>query len=590
MSGFDKYDAIKNEIQKRIDIVSLIERYVPLKRSGNKYMGLCPFHNEKTPSFSVVPNENGGYYNCFGCQESGDSFTFIMKKEGLNFLDAMRALAKECGVAWNIGESENSHNSSTRQNLLKATEFATNFFYNEMTKSNEAKNYFKSRGITGETAKEFRLGFAPNSWDKFLLAAKNAKFSEDLLIETALAKRNPNGVFAFFRNRFIFPIFDNSGRAVAFGGRAVGDEKPKYLNSSNTVLYDKSRIFYGYFQAQKEIRQQKTAILVEGYMDMISLYQNGIKNVIATCGTSFSEEKAKLLSSVCEKVVIILDGDDAGIKGAKNAVEALLPFEIELRYALIPGGHDPDDFVRENGKNEFLELVKNAQDGFSFLLENLEKEHNVANPAGKSKAVREISSVLANVKNEIMLSDFITKISTRWKISVSDVKRSIFALRKNKDNDENPQNYSFFDENKRIFYTEAGKILQLLFWYPQVLQDFSYDTSQDFFAEPFVNKLFLAMKNGKINGNSFLHDENLSEQEKNFLLILANERPNENEEEAKINAAEKIRKFRRIGLQKENEKLKEEIREEGDEEKRKEMLAKVAQNQREISALQKKKG
>jgi len=546
----------------------------------------------------VVNNENGGYYHCFGCLESGDSIAFLMKKDGLTFVEALKTLAKECGVAWNVdgSEKEENQNFSAKQTLLKTTEFATNYFYREMTKSTEAKNYFKSRKITGETAKEFRLGFAPNSWDSLLLAAQNAKISENLLIETALAKKNDNGVFDFFRNRLIFPIFNNSGQPVAFGGRAFGDEKPKYLNSSNTPLYDKSRIFYGYFQAQKEIKAQKTAILVEGYMDMISLYQSGIKNVVATCGTSFQEEKAKLLSGICNKVVIILDGDDAGIKGAKNAVEALLPFEIDVRYALIPNGQDPDDFVLENGRDKFLELVNTAQDGFSFLLGNLEKEHNVANPAGKSKAMREISGVLASVKNEIMLSDFITKISTRWKISVSDIRRSVYALRKNEDIGETLQNGNFSDENKQIFYTEEGKIIHLLFWYPQILtveqsdtEPFHYEIPQDFFAEPLVNKLYLDLVNGKIDKENFLHDENLSGQEKSFLLILANEKPSENEEEAKSSVIDKIRKIRKIDLQKENERLKEEIREEGNAENRMKMLEVIARNQREISELSRKR-
>jgi len=589
MSGIDKYSAIKNEIQKRVDIVSLVERFVPLKRMGNKFMGLCPFHNEKTPSFNVVPNESGGYYHCFGCQESGDAFTFLMKKEGLSFIEAMQSLAKECGVPWNVGEKSENYNTSTRQSLIAVTEFAANFFYSEMTKSDLAKDYFKSRGITGETAKEFRLGFAPDSWDKFMNAARNAKISENLLIETALAKRNDNGVFAFFRNRLIFPIFDNSGRAVAFGGRAFGDEKPKYLNSSNTPLYDKSRIFYGYFQAQKEIKLQKTAILVEGYMDMISLYQSGIKNVVATCGTSFQEEKAKLLSAVCNKVVIVLDGDDAGIKGAKNAVEALLPFEIDVRYALIPNSQDPDDFVKESGKEKFLELIEKSQDGFSFLLENIEKEHNVANPAGKSKAVREISGVLKNIKNNIMLSEFLTQISTRWKIPLTDIKRSIYSLQTtNMQNTELSYNNFSKEDNKRIFYTEAGKIIQLVFWYPNVLQNSFNEISQDFFAEPIVNKLYLMMQSGEINKDNFWHNENLSEQEKDFLRILIEEKPSENEADAGLSVKEKFRKFRKIELQKENAKLTEEIREEGNEEKRKELLEKVAQNKKEISSYGKR--
>ena len=593
MSGtIDGYERIKYEVLKRIDIVSVIERYVTLKKNGNSYMGLCPFHNEKTPSFSVNPNgKNGGYYNCFGCGKGGDVFDFIMGKEGFSFLEALKSLAAECGVSWNVENDKNRENESVspRLALLKATEFAAKFFYDEMIKSVTAKNYFKSRGISGETAKEFRLGFAPDSYDKLLNAARNAKIDESLLLDTALVKKNEYGLFDFFRNRVIFPIFDNSGRPVAFGGRAFGDEKPKYLNSSNTPLYDKSKIFYGYFQAQKEIKAQKTAILVEGYMDMISLYQNDIKNVIAPCGTGFSQEHAIFLSRTVEKVIIVLDGDEAGINGAKRIVEKLLPFELDTRYVLIPQNQDPDEFVKKNGKESFLNLVKNSQDGFTFFMERIEKEHNVANPAGKSKALKDVINLLAEVKNEIMLSDFITKITTRWKIPSSELKRSIYNSRKGVELPAAIVNSGFKDESRRIFYTEEGKIIQLFFWYPNVLRDPLCEVGDNFFTDTLVNKLYFIMKNEKIDRDNFIGDENLDGRTKAFLSILAQENPAQNEEEAKSQLLTKIDKFRKIDLRKKNDMLKTKIREESDEEKRKEMLAELTQNQKEISAPQTKK-
>ena len=600
----EKYAKIKNEIQKRIDIVMLIEHYVPLKKTGNGYMGLCPFHSEKTPSFSVQPNaENGGFYHCFGCQKSGDAFTFVMEKEGLSFVESMKTLAKECGVLWDVEENKensNNYNLSTRANLLKATEFAANFFYSEMGKSVEAKNYFKERKILGETAKEFRLGFAPNSFNKLLQAAKASRISENVLLETALVRKNENGVFDFFRNRVIFTIFDSSGRPIAFGGRAFGDEKPKYINSSNTPLYDKSKIFYGYFQAQNEIKAQKTAIIVEGYMDVLALYQSGIKNVVATCGTSFSEEHASFLSRIAQKAVIVLDGDDAGVSGAKKIVEKLLQFEIDIRYVLIPQNQDPDEFVKgENGKEKFLQLVENAQDGFGFFVEQIEKEYNVSSPAGKSKAIKEIANVLSSVKNEIMLSDFTTKISNRYKISVSDIRRSIQFFRKKgtADNQERLlENRNAEEENKRIFYTEEGKVIHLFFWFPQILQEYSYEVPQNFFTEPLINKLYSLMRNGEFDRENFMRNENLSEREKAFVMILAGEKLTGNdetasigEEEARKQIAAKIDKFKIIEKQKENEVLRNKIRETGDEMKRQNLLAIVGKNQKEILVMQRKK-
>ena len=590
----DGYARIKEEVLKRADLVSLVERYVPLKKTGNGFLGLCPLHNEKTPSFYVTPNTvNGGVFYCHGCQKGGDIFKFLMEKEGYTFLEALKSLATEYGISWNIENNKNAGeyaSTTTRFALLKATEFAANFFYEEMKRNDLAKEYFKRRGISGETAKEFRLGFAPNSYDKFLLAAKNAKFDENLLLEASLIKKSDWGIYDFFRNRAIFPIFDNAGKPVAFGGRAMGDEMPKYLNSSNSPLYDKSRIFYGYYQAQNAIKQEKTAILVEGYMDMISLYQNGIKNVIAPCGTSFSQEHAVFLSRVAQKVIVIFDGDKAGINGAKKIIEKLLPLEVEARHVLIPQNLDPDDFVRKNGKDEFEALVKNSQDGFTFCIEQIEKERNVATPVGKSKALKDIITMLAEVKNEIILSDFITNISTRWKIAPVEIKRSIYNSSKNENTATlDSENVGFQEENKRVFYTEEGRILQLFFCYPNILAKHKDEIKDDLFCEALVNRLFLLMKDGDLDKENFLQNEKLDNQEIAFLLTLSSEYPVQDEDEAKEQIRIKLSRLQKINLQKKNESLKNQIREESDEEKRMEMLAKVADNLKEIAALQKKK-
>jgi len=595
MSGhLDGYARIKEEILKRADIVSIVERYLPLKKSGNSYMGLCPFHNEKTPSFSLTPDPvSGGAFYCFGCQKGGDIFTFLMEKEGFTFIEAMKSLAAEYSIVWDIESAKNSEPapSSNRFTLLKACDFAADFFYGEMKKSDFAKEYFKKRGISGETAKLFRLGFAPNSYDRLLSAARNAKFDDDTLIEASLVKKNDWNIFDFFRNRVIFPIFDTTGRPIAFGGRAIGDEMPKYLNSSNSPLYDKSRIFYGYFQAQNAIKQEKTAILVEGYMDMISLYQNGIKNVIAPCGTSFSQEHAVFLSRAAQKVIVVFDGDKAGISGAKKIIEKLLPLELEVRHVLIPQNEDPDDFVRKNGSDVFLELVKNSQEGFSFCMECIEKERNINESVGKSRALKDIAVLLGEVKNEIILSDFITKISTRWKIDPNEIKRGAYGRLKNENQnlsaDDETQNFQ--DENKRVFYTEEGRILQLLFCNPNLFSEHKNEINDDFFAERIVNRLFLLMKNGDFDRDNFLTCEILSAREKAFLLILANENPNDPEEEAKRQLIIKLNRLRKIDLQKKNENLRDRIREESDEKKRIAMLAELAENQKGINALHKKK-
>ena len=589
-----KYAKIKNEIQKKIDIVSLIERHVPLKQSGNGYIGLCPFHKEKTPSFSVTPNtENGGFYHCFGCQKSGDAFTFIMEKEGYDFIGAMKALAGEYGILWDVEDKDNDEkedgaHQSSRTILLKSTEFATKFFYNEMTKNDEAVNFLKNRNINPETAKEFRLGFAPNSVTKLLQAAKANGFSENVLLETALIKKNENGVFDFFRNRIIFPIFDYSGRPIAFGGRAFGDAKPKYLNSSNTPLYDKSKIFYGYYQAQKEIKAQKTVIIVEGYMDMLALYQNGIKNVLAPCGTSFSEEHAKFLSRIAEKAVIVFDGDDAGINGAKKIVEKLMQFEVDTRHVLIPQNQDPDDFIKsENGKEKFLQLIENAQSGFEFLIDRTEKQHGVFDTFGKSRIIKEIAETLSAVQNKIMLSDYITVLSNRYKIPPKEIRSFIENFRRKKNEKEIPQKTDSDSENRSLLYTEEGMALRLFFHFPQILQEYMYGIPYGFFAEPMLNKLYYLLRNGELDrGNIFINNE-LSRQEKAFIAVLLKEKLGEtSEKEARRQIAAKINKFRIIEKQKENKFLKQNIMKEKDEEAKGLMNKRIIENNKKIANLQ----
>ena len=371
MSGLIPQNFI-NDLIESADIVEIIGSRLELKKAGRNFQGLCPFHNEKTPSFSVSPEKQ--FFHCFGCKESGTVLTFLMKYENLDFVEAIEALAKHLGrdVPRERGKRESAP-EQTRE--LLALEAAVQIFKDNLRNSNDAISYLKSRGISGEIARDFGLGYAPDEWQHLSSKLEKNGFSVQVLINCGLITTNERGRhYDRFRGRITFPIRNIRGKTIGFGGRILRDGAPKYLNSPETKLFSKSNEVYGLFEARRGNQRLDRLILVEGYMDVIALAQHGIRNSVATLGTAVGEDHFRKMYRYSREIVCCFDGDEAGRSAAFRALEAALPFLDEkkrIHFIFLPDGEDPDSFVNSNGYDRFQELVESSTPGFEYLFSSL---------------------------------------------------------------------------------------------------------------------------------------------------------------------------------------------------------------------------
>ena len=446
---YDQY--FIDDLKDRADLVRIIEPYAPLRKKGANWMACCPFHQEKTPSFSVNPSK--GFYKCFGCGKGGNAFTFLMEMEGLNFPEAVQRVAEMNGVPLPepIDDRQYEQNKKRKEEkkqitdqVIELNKIAQEFWEAELRgeskkakvksqKANEARDYLLKRGITDEIIEQFRIGFAPDSWDSLLNHLKEKGANEKLIEQSGLVTLNEdrNSLYDRFRGRIMFPVLDVNGNPVAFGARAMGDDQPKYLNSPETPAYIKGQHLYGLFQSKDALRQKKFAILVEGYLDLIALYQFGITNVAASLGTAFTPEQSKLLSRFTKKVVINYDGDDAGIKAAKRAIEHLLPQDFEIKVLVLPNGQDPDDFVRANGTEGYNEARGRAATFLNFALEASLKGRSLVNPKQKAEAIEEAMPILAAIKNSIQKRESFDQAMNFYRVEDAGLKRELWLTVKN---------------------------------------------------------------------------------------------------------------------------------------------------------------
>jgi len=439
---YDQY--FIDELKDRADLVRLIEPYAPLKKKGASWMACCPFHQEKTPSFSVNPAK--GFYKCFGCGKGGNAFTFLMEMEGLNFPEAVQRVAEMNGVPLPqpIDDRQYEQNKKRKEEkkqlsdqVIELNKLALEFWEAELDgkskKAKGAKEYLEERGISEEIQKQFRIGFAPDSWDSLLNHLKEKGADEKLMEQSGLVALNEerNSLYDRFRGRIMFPVLDVNGNPVAFGARAMGDDQPKYLNSPETPAYVKGQHLYGLSQSKDAIRQKKFAILVEGYLDLIALYQFGITNVAASLGTAFTPEQSKLLSRFTKKVVINYDGDDAGIKAAKRAIEHLLPQDFEVKILVLPNSQDPDDFIRQNSAEAYNVARGKASSFLNFTLDASIKGRNFANPRHKAEAIEDAMPVISAIKNPIQKRESFDQAMNFFRIEDSGLKRDLWLTIKN---------------------------------------------------------------------------------------------------------------------------------------------------------------
>ncbi len=400
-----------NEIRNRADIVAFVSRYVELKQAGRNWKGLCPFHNEKSPSFNVSPDRQ--MFHCFGCQEGGDVLGFLMKHEGLSFPEAVRTLAGELGIE--IAEERDGQEAGLTSRIFEANKLAQDL-YREALRTPEgkiARAYLVSRGMDGAIADEFGMGFAPARWDAVADRLKENRIKGEIGSQAGLLaeRKSGQGFYDRLRGRLTFPIEDVRGRVIGFGGRALeADQEPKYLNTPETPVFHKRQALYGYPAALEPIRRSNRVILCEGYFDRIAFARAGMGEALATCGTALTPDHGGQLRRRTREIVLVFDGDKAGQAATEKALSVLLPHGLRVRAALIPGGADPDDYLNQEGVEALKALVDDAPDALELVIRNAMRQ-GVASPDQKADVVAHVAPLIARVSDAVSRDEYIRRLA-----------------------------------------------------------------------------------------------------------------------------------------------------------------------------------
>lgn len=415
------------EIRNAANIVDVVSEYVQLRKRGRNYIGLCPFHSEKTPSFTVSDEKQ--IYHCFGCHNGGNVFKFLMEYKKISFVEAVQELAEQLGIELNYDDSI-PEGQSEQEILFDINTEVARYFSNNLLNDDEgqiARDYFQKRNIKVQTMRAFGLGYALNGWENLVSFLKQKNIDLEKALQLGLIGRNKDGrVYDKLAGRIIFPIFSPNGRVVAFAGRKLreDDTGAKYINSPESIIYVKGRVLYGLSFAKDEIRKLDKAIIVEGYMDLISLYQAGIKNVVAVSGTALTDEQAQLLSRYTKNVVLLFDADTAGIAASMRSIEILLRKDFDVKIATLPSGEDPDSFVNKYGKEEFEDTIKRAENFLEYQTAYYEKQGMFDDPTKAAEAVREMIRVISLVQDDLKRI-FLLKISKRFNIRENLLQREL---------------------------------------------------------------------------------------------------------------------------------------------------------------------
>lgn len=404
---------IVSQVLAASDVIELVRSSVELKHAGSgRYKGLCPFHNEKTPSFTV--SQDRQQFHCFGCGKHGDAITFLSEMEGLSFSEALRKLADRAGIRLPALSERDGKEDYLREQLVEFDKMARVFFQEMLAnpvKGSPARHYLEKRALQPETVKKFGLGYAPDGWDNLLEKARASKFKDSVLEASGLFRRSESGrLYDFFRNRLMIPIRDVSGNTVAFGGRDLGDGTPKYINSPENMLYKKSRILYGLYENRDGIRQERRVLLVEGYFDLMRCVDAGINFAVASCGTALTGEQANLIRRYAHEVVVVFDADAAGIKAALRGIGILVNAGLTVRALTIPDGKDPDDYIRMHGRENFLHLVDESLDFVTFYVRmNREQTDTIE---GRTTIAREVFALLRDVSDTLRQGEYLKRLAT----------------------------------------------------------------------------------------------------------------------------------------------------------------------------------
>ena len=492
-----------DELTARSDIVDVVSRYVSLKKSGSNYFGLCPFHNEKSPSFSVSQDKQ--IFHCFGCGVGGGVLSFIMRAEGLEFYDAVSFLAKQHGMT----VPENNYDNKTsrkRERLLELMKDTARFYYSELWKPENVKvqQYFAKRGLTRKTMNRFGLGFAPDSFFATMDAIKEKGYTQDELLACGLVAKSEKGnLYDKFRNRVMFPIFDLRGNVIAFGGRVMDDSKPKYLNSPETTIFHKSRNLFAIEKARKTSNDY--FILAEGYMDVIALHQAGFDSAVASLGTALTEEQARLIARYTKNIVISYDADNAGQAAAQRAIDILKKSGLNVRVLRIPNAKDPDEFIKEKGSDAFRRLIEQSADDIAYRLNNIASKFDLEEDKDRIAFLKEAAYMLALIDSDIEREIYTSRAANMAKISPESMMLEVRkALEKHRQNlqkqkkreiravtqNAQPRDKAFKYENLTSARSEEG-ILSVIFGDNTLVSYLNGKISPDDFTSPILKAFFI---------------------------------------------------------------------------------------------------
>ncbi|MDO8447094.1 MAG: DNA primase [Deltaproteobacteria bacterium] len=457
-----------SQIKERINIIDVVSDFLPLKKVGVNYKGLCPFHSEKTPSFTV--NEEKQIFHCFGCGAGGNAITFLMKAGGMTFPDAVTELAKKAGVSipkddWNISSAKNDK----RSGLFEVNEAAASFYHRALKDSDKGRGYLEKRGLTEDIVNDYKLGYGGDGWDSLYVFLSKKKASLTMAEELGLIiPKKSGGYYDRFRGRIIFPIFDIHGQVIGFGGRSIDGSEPKYLNSSESALFKKSDSLYGLTVAKKWIKEADEALIVEGYMDLLSLHQAGIKNSVATLGTALTAGHLRLIKRLTENIVTVFDADKAGVKATLRALDLFLTEGVRARVLSMPEGHDPDTFVRETGADRFRKEIKSARPLMEFFINEALKGKNAEEIQGKLKVVDEVLPYIERLPSKIEQGHYLKIVSER--IGVNE---ELLFKEMRKRGGSAPKKFDVKLQkgvNPAVTLTAEKKVIQMAIRYPELME------------------------------------------------------------------------------------------------------------------------
>ena len=574
---------IIDQVRQASNIVEIASQYTTLRQRGKRHVGLCPFHPEKAPSFTV--DEEKQLYHCFGCGAGGDIFTFVMEKENLSFPEALKFLAEKYNIKLPEKRKMSPQLQKLEEQLYKINEDTLAFFRKNLLNTKEGENalsYMQKRKISSETIQKLKIGYALNSWDSLISFFQGKKIQPKLLEKAGLVLYNEkkNSFYDRFRGRIIFPIFTESGKCVAFGGRTIFDAEPKYLNSPDTHIYSKGRLLYGLNFCKDSIRKKREAILVEGYTDFLALFQTGISNLIASLGTSLTSGQVSLAKRFADRLIVSYDADKPGKKATERAISLCFENGVEIKVLNLPPGLDPDSFVLKFGVDRFRELIHKSTPGLRFLIESQLQEKAEKTPQDKAQIARNIINEIEKIPDPVVRSEYLKQTGEQLSIEES-VLRSMIQRKSTEETEE--EKGSFLNAEKRL--------LQILFENkdiaPYIFAEIKKEYIQGLKGEPIFHALSESFSKGKSPDLSQLKQKvnpSLVNSLSKFLL--------ENEQNATLEEAfECLNTLKQLSLENKAKKLNIELSKlerNGEKDKIIPLIKKIQETKEQLSELSKR--